>query len=94
MWVIAKAYLHKWVAVLHKGSCGNLFEALADIREVPSLSDQGLVVTDQSERHTEKDLRALVEKAVPDAQHSLEKVKTASCALQNLRSGSLSSPTY
>ncbi len=64
-------YLHESVAVLHEGSSGDVFEALADVRQVLRLQDLVLMMVDQRQSHTEQDLRSLVEQTVPDPQNRL-----------------------
>lgn len=66
-----QCYLYESVAVLHKVPPGDLFEALTDVREALSLLDQFLIVSDQSEGHTEQYLWALKEEAIPYSQHCL-----------------------
>lgn len=67
--------LHESVAVLHEGSSGDAFEALADVRQVLRLQNHILMMVDQSQGHTEHDLRTLVEQTVPDPQNRLTEPK-------------------
>lgn len=55
------SYLHKCMTVQSESSTGDLFEALADIRQGASSQDLRLVVHDESQGNTEKNLGALVE---------------------------------
>lgn len=65
------SYLHKRMTVQSESSTGHLFEALADIGQGASSQDLRLVVHDESQGNTEKNLGALVEKTIPDPQNCL-----------------------
>lgn len=66
-------YLHESVAVVNKWAAGDLLEDLADVWQRLGLSDQSLVVVDQSQSYAEQDFRALVEQAIPNPQNCLRK---------------------
>lgn len=69
-------HLHKGVAVKSERSTCHLLEALADVGQWARPQDLRLLVEDESQGNSEKNLGALVEKAIPDPQNSLEARET------------------
>lgn len=86
------SYLHKCMTVQSESSTGYLFEALADVRQGASSQDLRLVVHDESQGNTEKNLGALVEKTIPDPQNCLRAKDTRNgCSVTHFSSNGHSS---
>lgn len=65
------SYLHECMTVQSESSTGDLFEALAHIGQRASSQNLWLVVNDESQGNTEKNLGALIEKTIPDPENCL-----------------------
>lgn len=86
------SYLHKRMTVQSESSTGDLFEALADIGQGASSQDLWLVVHDESQGNTEKNLGALIEKTIPDPQNCLPAKDTRNgCSVTHFSSNGHSS---
>lgn len=70
------SHLHEGMTVQSESSTGDLFEALAHIEQRASSQNLRLVVNDESQGNTEKNLGALIEKTIPDPQNCLQVKET------------------
>lgn len=67
-----RPHLHEGMTFQRKSSTGDLSEALTHIRQGAGSQDLWLVVHNESQGNAEENLRAFIEKTVPDPQNCLQ----------------------